>query len=136
MKQEKKNKPDKVSNAVTLLWIVIAVGVISSIFSFSSSLETANASGLGLLWLIFTLYFTFLLMAFFIWKIWQGRNWARITYLIFFIIGFPFTIYIYFTSALSVLTIILSICQMILQIVALIFLFQEKSSEWFKSIKN
>ena len=54
--KEKKNRPDKVSIAVTLLWIVIAVGVISSTFNFSNSLEIANTSGLGLGWLIFTLF--------------------------------------------------------------------------------
>lgn len=68
----KQARPDKVSIAVNLLWIVIAVGVISSIFTFSSSLEIANASGLG--WLIFTSYFTYLFIAFFIWKIGQGLH--------------------------------------------------------------
>jgi len=131
-----KNQPDKVFIAIELLWIVIAVGVISSIVSFSSSLEIANASGFGLLWLIFTLCFSFLLMAFFIWKIGQGRNWARVTYLVLFLIGFPMTIYSYFISSLSVLTIILSIFQMILQIVAFVFLFQKSSSDWFKSINE
>src|SRR3989344_9654693 len=100
MKQnlDKQDRPDKVSTAITLLWIIIVVGVISSTFNFSSSLEIANASGLGLGWLIFTLYFTFLFLAFFIWKIGQGRNWARITYLVLFILGVPFIIYSYLTS--------------------------------------
>ena len=131
--KEKKSMPNKVSMAVTLLWIVIAVGVISSTFNFSSSLEIANASGLGLGWLIFTLYFTFLLLAFFVWKIGQGKNWARITYLILFIIGVPFTIYSYLTSVVSMLSIILGIVGMIVQIIALVFLFQKQSSDWFNS---
>ena len=131
--KEKKSMPNKVSMAVTLLWIVIAVGVISSTFNFSSSLEIANASGLGLGWLIFTLYFTFLLLAFFVWKIGQGKNWARITYLILFIIGVPFTIYSYLTSVVSMLSIILGIAGMIVQIIALVFLFQKQSSDWFNS---
>jgi len=133
---EKKNRPHKVSTAITMLWIVIAVGVISSTFNFSSSLEIANASGLGLGWLIFTLYFTFLFLAFFIWKIGQGRNWARITYLVLFILGVPFIIYSYLTSEVSTLSIILGIAGMILQIVALVFLFQKSSSNWFKSKKK
>ncbi len=133
---QQKSRPHKVSIALTLLWIVIAVGVISSIFNFSSSLEIANASGLGLGWLIFTLYFTYVLLAFFIWKIGQGRNWARITYLVLFIIGVPFTIYGYLTSEVSTLSIVLGIAGMIVQIVALVFLFQEKSSEWFNFMKK
>jgi hypothetical protein len=131
-----KNQPDKVFIAIELLWISVALSVISIIFSFSSSLEVANASGLGFLWLIVTLCLSFFLMAFFIWKIGQGKNWARITYLVLLIIGFPFTIYSYFTSALSVLAIVLSIFQEAMLIVALVFLFQKSSSDWFKSIKN
>ena len=125
--------PNKVSMAVTLLWIVIAVGVISSTFNFSSSLEIANASGLGLGWLIFTLYFTSLLLAFFVWKIGKGKNWERITYLVLFIIGVPFTIYGYLTSVVSMLSIILGIAGMIVQIIALVFLFKKQSSDWFNS---
>ena len=121
---------------ITMLWIVIAVGVISCIFNFSSSLKIANASELGLGWLIFTLYFTYLLLAFFIWKIGQGKNWARITYLVLFMLGVPFTIYSYLTSEISTFSIILGIAGIILQIVALVFLFQKSSSDWFKSKKK
>ncbi len=103
---------------------------------FSNSLEIANASGLGLGWLIFTLYFSFLFLAFFIWKIGHGKNWARITYLVLFILGVPFTIYNYLTTAVSILSIILGIAGMILQIVSLVFLFEKKSSDWFKSMKK
>lgn len=133
---KKKNRPDKVSTAITLLWILIAASVISSIFNFSSLLEITNASGLGLGWLIFTLYFSFFLTAFFIWKISQGRNWARITYLVFFILGVLFTIYDYLTSEVSTFSIILGIAGIIVQIIALIFLFQKQSSDWFKSKKK
>ena len=133
---QKKKRPDKVSTALTILWIIIAVGVISSIFNFSNSLETANASGLGVNWLIFTLLFSYLFLAFFIYKIGQGRNWARITFLVLFIIGFPITIYNYLTSAISTLLIILGIAGMIAQMVALVFLFQKPSSDWFKSMKK
>jgi len=112
------------------------VGVISSTFNFSNSLEIANASGLGLGWLIFTLYFSFLFLAFLVWKIGQGKNWARITYLILFIIGVPFIIYSYLTSAVSMLLVIIGISGMIAQLIALAFLFQKPSSDWFKSKKK
>ena len=134
---KEKNKPDNVSTALILLWIMLAIGVINSIFTLSSSLKLANTSDLdsGFLIgvLIFTLCFTLLFMAFFIWKIGQGKNWARITYLVLFILGVPFTIYSYLTSAVSTLLIILMIGQIILQIIALVLLFQKQSSDWFKS---
>jgi len=133
---QKKSRPDKVSTAITLLWVMIAVGVISSIFNFSNSLEIANASGLGLWWLIFTLYFSLLFLAFLIWKIGQGKNWARITYLVLFILGVPMTIYGYLTSAINTFTIILGLAGMIVHVVVLVFLFQKQSSDWFKSMKK
>ncbi len=128
-------KPKQVTTAVNLLWIIMGLGVISSIFTFSSSLEIANVSGLGLRWLIFTLYFTYLLLAFLIWKIGQGRNWARITYLILFVIGVPFTLYNYLTSEVSLFLIISGLAGIIVQIVVLTLLFQKPSSEWFKKNK-
>ena len=115
------------------------VDFLNSVFesnNISLLAKIANASELGLGWLIFTLYFTYLLLAFFIWKIGQGKNWARITYLVLFMLGVPFTIYSYLTSEISTFSIILGIAGIILQIVALVFLFQKSSSDWFKSKKK
>jgi hypothetical protein len=133
---EKKNRPDKVSTAITLLWITIAIGIVSSTINFSASLKVAEASGLGLAWLIFTLYFTFLFLAFFIYKIGQGRNWARITFLVLFIIGVPMTIYSYLTTPIDIFSLLLGLASTIMQLVALVFLFQKSSSDWFKSKKK
>jgi len=133
---QKKIRVDKFFIAVTLLWIVIAIEVISSIFNFPNSLKLANASGLGLWWLISTLSFSLLFIIFLVWKIEQGRNWARITYLVLFVLGVPFIIYVYLTSEVSAFLIILGIVGMIMQIIALVFLFQKPSSDWFKSIKK
>lgn len=137
MKQERKSRPGKVSTALYLLWIALFVGIIASAFNFSSSLEIANAPpGFGLGVVIFILCFGFLLSAFFIWKIGQGRNWARITYLVLFILGIPVVIYTLLTIKVSTFLIIMQIAHTIVSLVALVFLFQKQSSDWFKSTKN
>ncbi len=133
---QKKSRPEKVSTALNLLWIMVAIGVIVSIFYFSDSLGRFNAAGGSLGGLIFTLWFIYLVLVFLIWKIGQGRNWARITFLVLFIIGVPMTIYDYLTAALNALEIVSGIVSMILQTVALVFLFQKPSSDWFNSVKK
>lgn len=134
---QKKNKPDSVSTALILLWISIAIGVIRSVMEFSNSLGLATASGFGSGYVIFVTLFTFAFIAFFIYMIGKGKNWARITFLVLFIIGIPFSvlpaIYSLITNPVSGM---LGAGQTILQLIALVFLFQKPSSDWFKSMKK
>jgi FtsH-binding integral membrane protein len=128
----KKSRPNKVFNAVTLLWITIAVGVIRSILEFSNLAQMASPS-----FIIFVQIFTLAILAFFIYMIGKGRNWARITFLVLFITGIPFSILPMIQSfAVSPISGILGIGQTTLQIIALVFLFQKPSSDWFKSMKK
>ena len=137
MNKEKKGRPDKVSTAVTLLWVTIAIGIVGSIMEFPSSLEVATAQGFGLGFIIFTTFFTLAILAFFIFMIGKGKNWARITFLVFFIIGIPLAGRSLFQSLLrNPVSGILGIVEIILEIIALVFLFQKPSSDWFKSIKK
>lgn len=131
----KKNKPDSVSTALTLLWISLAVGVLNSIISFSNSVDLAQGYGSG--FVIFVTLFVIAFMAFFIYMIGEGKNWARITFLVLFIIGIPFSvlpaIILLLTDPISAM---FSVGISILQLIALIFLFQKTSSDWFHSMKK
>ena len=134
---QQKSRPDKVSAALTLLWITITVGVIRSVMEFSNSLEVANAQGFGSGFVIFIIFFTLVFLAFFIFKIGKGKNWARITFLVLSITGIPFAVLPLFKSLLTnPISGILGIGQTILEIIALVFLFQKQSSDWFKSMKK
>lgn len=135
--QGKNRRPNKVSIAITLLWITIAIGVIRSIMEFSNLLEVAIARGFGPKFVIFTTFFALAIVAFLIFMIGMGKNWARITFLVLFIVGIPFTVLPLSKSLLTNLfSGVLGIGQIILQIIALIFLFQKPSSDWFKSMKK
>src|SRR3989344_996282 len=116
----KKNKPDSVSTALTLLWISLAVGVLNSIINFSNSVDLAQGYGSG--FVIFVTLFTLAFTAFFIYMIGEGKNWARITFLVLFIIGIPFSvlpaIILLVTNPVSAM---LSAGISILQLIALIF---------------
>ena len=61
----------------------------------------------------------------------KGRNWARITYLVLFIIGVPLIVF----AMLQPLLVILVIGQIVVQIIGLVFLFQKSSSDWFNLMK-
>ena len=131
---QKKSQPDKVSTALTLLWITIAIGVIRSIMEFSN---TSELTSFGLGFGIFIAVFAFVIVASFIYMIGRGKNWARITFLVFFIIGIPLAGRSLFQSLLrNPVSGILGIVEIILEIIALVFLFQKPSSDWFKSIKK
>jgi len=76
---------------------------------------------------------TFLVLAFLIWKISQGKNWARIVYLVLFLLGGVF--YFTFVRAAfgrSTAVALLTILQSLMQLVALILVFVGPAKDWFK----
>ena len=87
----------------------------------------------------FAMFITFVVLAimwFFIYMIGKGRNWARITFLVLFIIGIPFAIMPLLQSlAANPISGFLGLAQTVIQIVALVFLFQKASTDWFRQMK-
>jgi hypothetical protein len=78
---------------------------------------------LGIIWL-------------FIYKIGKGSNGARITYLVFFILGMLFIPFYLKNLETDFTGTVFFAVQTILQIAALIFLFQKPSSDWFIEMKK
>ena len=129
--QEKESRPDKVSTAVKLLYLSIAIGVVRSIFEIPTLTQTTSLS-----LVISVSVFTLAIMAFLIYMIGRGRNWARITFLVLFLIGLPFSVLPLLQSLLAnPISGVLGLSQAVLQIIALVFLFQKPSSDWFKLMK-
>lgn len=117
----------RVRTAVSLLWLSLAVGLL--VLMFDANATAANVPP-ALLYSIAAI--SALLMAFFIYQIGRGRNWARITFLVLFLLGS-----ISFVSGLtglfnrSVVAGTLSTAQAIMQMVALYFVFSKPGSLWF-----
>ncbi len=79
---------------------------------------------------------TFLIIGFLGFKIGQGKNWARITLLVVFIIrmiGYPFLVFGEFLMRPFIG--IVSITQMLILFYALILLFSREAQEWYKEQK-
>ena len=85
---------------------------------------------------LFIMIITFGLFFFFIWKISDGRNWARIVFLVLFLLGVPLSIPVYLEEVRRNLFLgSLSFIQVILQLVAIYLMFTRNSNLWFKTRK-
>ena len=117
------NRPAKVSLAVKLLYLSFYLGIIRAILMFNS-VSGANSKFFAIVVLGTVLYFSWFL----IFKIDKGKNWARVTYAVLFIAGLPFIKLSLFTSfTTNPFPAGVAIAQLLMQIVALILLFQKES---------
>jgi len=128
--QSAAQKPQPVVTAVNLLWASLAVGLVKMLMDFSNLSGMAPAAFTNII-----LIFTFALIAFLIFKISAGRNWARITLLVMFIIGVLPTLPIVLGDfSRSAVVGALSVAQIGLQVYALIYLFTQPGSSWFRKV--
>ncbi len=131
MEQNQTTRPPRVGTAVKLLYITLGIGVLRSIMDSSMYAEMAPPAFVMLI-----TFFVLGVMGFFIFMIGKGRNWARITFLVFFIIGIPFAAFPLMQSVgANPISGRIGVVQIIIQIVALVFLFQKLSSDWFRDMK-
>lgn len=131
MDQSQTIRPEKVGTAVKLLYITLGIGVLRSIMEASMQAQMASPA-----FVMFITFFVLGIMWLFIYLIGKGRNWARITFLVLFIIGIPFSVLPLLQSlAANPISGLLGIGQTVIQIIALVFLFQKPSSDWFREMK-
>jgi len=77
-------RPTEVVTATGLLSLSLAIGVVKLILAWRL-INSAGDDGIDFPFALSTLIFA--LNVLLIWKIWQGRNWARVTLLVVFTIG-------------------------------------------------
>jgi len=121
-------KPVAIRRAIGLLWASVAVGVVKTPLNWAYL--TSRASGA---FNAFVIIFTFAITAFFIWKIGQGKNWARIVFLAVFLLGVvPFLFIVRSEFGRSPASGLLSTMQFGLQAVAFFLIFTNPGKEWFQ----
>jgi len=140
---ETHNRPEKVNRAIFLSYLAIGISALFIILQMFVNDETSlTVQFLSLFfpsWLI--AYSTFLAIAYLlflgvIYLTGQGHNWARIILLLLlivdtlFFLSSPFDIFLY-----PVLT-LLDLASIVLQIVAIVYLFQAESSCWFSQFNR
>ena len=125
------NQPTHIKSAVILIIFSLVIGFIKLALDYDFITSLAP-----ILTTVIILVITALIMLFFAYKIWVGRNWARIVFTVFFVIGvYPAILLLPAEADRSVLIFLSSILQVLLQIVAIIFMFLPTSNTWFKSVK-
>jgi hypothetical protein len=116
-------KPGIVTKAIWLMCISLGIVLVSSLWlSFHNFI--AAQSG----------FFTLLIMAWLTHKTNQGRNWARITFLILYILGTAISIPAFLVAPHSTTDFGIFIIQAILQAAALVMLFRREARPWFKPV--
>jgi hypothetical protein len=121
-------KPAAVRRAIGLLWASLAIGALTTPLNWAYL--TSQASGA---FNAFVIIFTFPITAFFIWKIGQGKNWARIVFLVEGLLGVvPFVFIVRSEFARSPASGLLSTVQFGLQAVAFFLIFTSPGKDWFQ----
>jgi hypothetical protein len=123
-------RPKKVTDAVRIIYVTLGIGVLRS------GLEaTANSERTGVT-VGFLMFATLGIMAIATWiilMIGRRRNWARITFLILFLSGLIPSLQMLTTSfAINPVSGLLGIGQVVLQAIALVYLFHKDASDWFR----
>ncbi len=117
-----------VRRAIGLLWASLAIGALKTPLNWAYL--TSRSSGA---FNAFVIIFTFAITTFFIWKIGQGKNWARIVFLVLFLLGVvPFVFIVRSEFARSAASGLLSTLQFGLQAVAFFLIFSSPGKEWFQ----
>lgn len=127
--QDSAQKPQAVTVAVKFLWVSLAIGLITRLLAIRNLSEIAIVGGNT----DFVLLFSYALIALLIFKISQGKNWARVTFLLMFVVGMLTTILgLLDRFSQSPVVEIFSIAQDGLQGYALFLLFTHPGNAWFR----
>jgi len=125
-------KPREVDWAISLMLAALAIGPITTAMDWSHLKSLGPIQRLVLDGVV-----TLLLLSYFIWKVSQGRNWARITLVVFFLLGLPFYFfYVRAQAGRSAILAILSILQALMQGTGLLLTFVAPAKDWFKKPAN
>jgi hypothetical protein len=123
--QDKPGMPATVDGAVMLLYVTLVVGALRSV------IENLRYSGGPGGFVILVMITTLAVMWFIIHMIERGKNWARFIVAVLTAFGCPLTMSF---ATYDSFPGILGLGQIVLQIIALVFLFQKSASDWFSQM--
>ena len=128
MEAKNVEKPSQINTAVNLLWASLAIGFVKSIMDMQQLGSQASPAFTN-----FILISVIAVMALFIVFISKGKNWARITLLVLFILGsLPSIPLILGEFIRSPVLGAFSLIQIVLQVVAMYLVFTKPGAMWFK----
>ena len=124
-------RPPKVSLAVKFFYVVVGIGMIRAVMTILRHADVRSPY-----FLIITKLIIYAGSLYLIHQLSKGRNWARWSMVVIFIINIPLTILPAFSSFFhNPFHTLLGFVQIALYITAIAFLFHGSSSSWFSSQK-
>jgi hypothetical protein len=118
-------KPTAVTRAIWLMCVSLGILFVASLLI---AFQNPIASQPG--------FFSLLIMAWLTHKTNQGRNWARITFLVLYLVGTVISIPAFFMAPHSTIDVGVFIIQAALQAVALFMLFSRDARPWFRAASS
>ena len=120
-------RPIKIVQAQKMLYLVVGIGVIRTMMTVIRHADVRSPY-----FLIFTKLMLYVVSLFLIYQIGKGRNWAKWSVVVLFVISIPMYILPNFDAMFhNPIHSLLGFLALGLYIVALVFLFHESSSKWF-----
>lgn len=123
------DKPAKVVLAIRALYLVVALGIIRLTFTVIRHIDVRSPD-----FLILTKVLVYSVSIFLIYQVGKGKNWARWSLAAVLAVGIPLIILPVFGAIFhNPVYATLAILQLGLYVIALVLLFHESSSAWFKT---
>ena len=129
---EMPTRPEKVSLAIKLLYLVVGVGILRTVMTVMRHADVRSPHFLISIKVVLLAVSIFL-----IYQVGKGRNWARWSLMVILVINIPLTILPAFESySIVPVYTLLGFLQIGLYIFALVLLFHAGSSKWFSMLKK
>jgi hypothetical protein len=120
-------RPQEVTTAIILLWTSLAVGIVNSALQWPY-LRLLGSTG----FILAVQVVTGAVFAWLIYKISVGRNWARITFVVAFVVGFiAFPGQVKAAILHSGFSGVIMLAQTLFQVIALYLIFLSPGRHWF-----
>jgi uncharacterized membrane protein YjdF len=124
-------RPPKVSHAVKFFYVIVGIGIIRAVMTIIRHADVRSPY-----FLIITKLIIYAGSLYLIYQLSKGRNWARWSMVVIFVIAIPLTILPAFESfSHNPVDTLLGFIQTALYIIGLVFLFHRSSSSWFGAEK-
>jgi uncharacterized membrane protein YjdF len=124
-------RPLKVAHAVKIFYLIVGVGIIRAVMTIIRHVDVRSPY-----FLIYTKLIIYAVSLYLIYQLNKGRNYARWSLAVIFIISIPLVILPAFASfSHNPVDALLAFIQTALYIIGLVFLFHRSSSSWFGAEK-
>jgi hypothetical protein len=125
--------PSNVARFEQLMYLSLAIGLINATLTWDHNVAQASKLG-GAYFVLFIQMFVISFIVLFIWLVARRyKNWARWVLLVLFVLGMPGTVGVVRQwFRLEPVVGVLNLVQILIQVIALVYVFTGNARDWFK----